>query len=173
MVFRNREEAGRLLAGKLLQYRNAAGGLILALPRGGVAVGYQLSLALHLPLEVFITRKIGAPGNPEYALGAVSETGAVYINQEAATAFRFIRRAVEELAHDQRREISRRQALYRQGRHLSSLEGRLIIIVDDGIATGATFFASVEAIRQQKPSRLVAAIPVGPEETIVTEPFWT
>lgn len=186
MIFQNREEAGRLLAGKLLQYKNVAEGLILALPRGGVAVGYQLSLALHLPLDVFITRKIGAPGNPEYALGAVSETGNVYINQEAATAFRFTRKAVEELARAEQKEISRRQALYRQGRRLPSLEGRFVIVVDDGIATGATFFASVEAIRHQKPARLVAAIPVGPEETIVTargsvdelvvmatpEPFW-
>jgi predicted phosphoribosyltransferase len=186
VVFQNREEAGRRLASKLLQYRNASQGIILALPRGGVAVGYQLSLALHLPLDVFITRKIGAPGNPEYALGAVSETGAVYVNPEAAAAFRFTRKAVEELAQAERKEISRRQALYRQGRRLPSLEGRLVILVDDGIATGATFFASVEAIRHQNPARLVAAVPVGPEETITAarrsvdelivlatpEPFW-
>ena len=186
MIFQNREEAGRQLAGKLLQYRNAPDGLILALPRGGVAVGYQVSLALHLPLDVFITRKIGAPGNPEYALGAVSETGTVYVNPEAAAAFHFPRTTVEGLAQAERKEISRRQALYRQGRRLPSMEGRLVIIVDDGIATGATFFASVEAVRHQKPARLVAAIPVGPAETIRTarasvdelvvlatpEPFW-
>ena len=186
MVFQNREEAGRLLAGKLLQYRNAPEGLILALPRGGVAVGYQLSLALHLPLDVFITREIGAPGNPEYALGAVSETGNIYVNQEAASAFRLARKTIEDLAQAERKEITRRQALYRQGRRLPPLEGRLIIVVDDGIATGATFFASVEAIRHQKPARLVAAIPVGPQETIMAargsvdelvvmatpEPFW-
>jgi predicted phosphoribosyltransferase len=186
VVFQNREEAGRQLAAKLSAYRNAPEGLILALPRGGVAVGYQLSLALHLPLDVFITRKIGAPGNPEYALGAVSETGTVYVNPEAAAAFRFNRKAVEALAEAERKEIGRRQALYRQGRRLPSLEGRLVIVVDDGIATGATFFASVEAIRHQRPARLVAAVPVGPEETIIKarksvddlivlatpEPFW-
>ena len=82
MMFRNREEAGRILAGRLSQYRNDPTAVILALPRGGVAVGYQLSLALHVPLDVFITRKIGAPGNPEYAIGAVAETGSCSLNQE-------------------------------------------------------------------------------------------
>ena len=86
-MFRNREEAGRILADELTQYRNDPTALILALPRGGVAVGYQLSLALHVPLDVFITRKIGAPGNPEYAIGAVAETGSRYLNQEAVSSF--------------------------------------------------------------------------------------
>ena len=86
-MFRNREEAGRMLADELSQYRNDPTALILALPRGGVAVGYQLSLALHVPLDVFITRKIGAPSNPEYAIGAVAETGSFYLNQEAVSSF--------------------------------------------------------------------------------------
>ena len=166
MVFENREEAGHLLASKLQQYRNHPDGLILALPRGGVAVGYAMSLDLHLPLDVFMTRKIGAPGNPEYALGAVSETGNVYLNPDAVAQCRVSDADIEHLVKVQREEISRRQMLYRRGRQPLSLKNRLVILVDDGIATGATFFASVEAIRRQHPQFLVGAIPVGPLETI-------
>jgi len=166
VVFQNREDAGRRLAVKLQTYRDRPDGIILALPRGGVAVGYQLSLALHLPLEVFITRKIGAPDNPEYALGAVSEDGNIYLQPDAVSACGLTYGDVEDLVEVQRREILRRQQLYRQGRHLAPLNGCTVIIVDDGIATGATFFASVEAVRQHHPGRLVAAVPVGPEDTI-------
>ncbi len=139
MIFKNREEAGRQLVAELLQYRNDPRGLILALPRGGVAVGYQLSLALHLPLDVFLTRKIGAPGNPEYAIGAVAETGSRYL---------------------------KRKDLYRQGRPFPQLTDRTVLLVDDGIATGSTFLASALAIRSLQPHRLVGAIPVGPPSTI-------
>lgn len=111
-MFRNREEAGRMLADELRQYRNDPTGLILALPRGGVAVGYQLSLALHLPLDVFITRKIGAPDNPEYAIGAVAETGSPYLNQEAISLFGLSRYELDRLIHVQEKEIARRKDLY-------------------------------------------------------------
>jgi len=187
VIFQNREEAGRQLASRLRKYQDAPDGLILALPRGGVPVGYELSVALHLPLDVFITRKIGAPRNPEYALGAVSETGNVHLNPDFTAGFGWSTRLVAEIVNRERREIARRQALYRQGRHLSPIRDRLVIVVDDGIATGATFLASVEAIRLQAPKRLVAAIPVGPPETIdkakavvdelivlsTPEPFWS
>lgn len=166
VIFQNREEAGRRLAADLMPYREVPGGVILALPRGGVAVGYQLSLALHLPLDVFITRKLGAPGNPEYALGAVSETGTVYLNPTAVAEFGLSRADVEEQVKAQQKEIARRQGLYRQGRRMPTLTDRTVILVDDGIATGSTFFASVEAIRHLKPKRLIGAIPVGPVETI-------
>ena len=166
MIFQNREEAGRQLAGRLQKYREVPGGVILALPRGGVAVGYQLSIALHLPLDVFITRKIGSPENPEYALGAVTETGSIYLNPDAVAEFRLSHDDIKDIVDFQRREITRRQQLYRQGRHPLPLKDRVAIVVDDWIATGATFFASVEAIRQQRPKRLVAAVPVGPADTI-------
>jgi putative phosphoribosyl transferase len=165
-MFRNREEAGRILADKLSQYRNDPTALILALPRGGVAVGYQLSLALHLPLEVFITRKIGAPGNPEYAIGAVAETGSRYLNQEAVNSFGISRHELDRLIHIQEKEIARRKNLYRQGRSLPQLTGRTVLLVDDGIATGSTFMASALAIRSLQPRRLVGVIPVGPSSTI-------
>jgi putative phosphoribosyl transferase len=166
MIFRNREEAGRRLVERLTIYREHPAGLILALPRGGVAVGYQLSLGLHLPLDVFITRKLGAPDNPEYALGAVGETGTVYLNPEAMAAFRLSQGDINKLVQVQQEEIARRQALYRQDRRLPALTERTVILVDDGIATGSTFFASVQSIRNLKPRRLIGAIPVGPAETI-------
>ena len=165
-MFRDREEAGRILADKLSPYRNDPTALILALPRGGVAVGYQLSLALHVPLDVFITRKIGAPGNPEYAIGAVAETGSHYLNQEAISSFGLSRHELERLIHVQEKEIARRKDLYRQGRPLPQLTGRTVLLVDDGIATGSTFMASALAIRGLQPRRLVGVIPVGPPSTI-------
>lgn len=165
-MFRNREEAGRILAERLSHYRNDPTGLILALPRGGVAVGYQLSLALHLPLDVFITRKIGAPGNPEYAIGALAETGSRYLNQEAISSFDLSRHELERLIHAQEKEIARRRELYRQGRPLPQLTGRTVFLVDDGIATGSTFMASALAIRSLQPRRLVGVIPVGPASTL-------
>jgi putative phosphoribosyl transferase len=165
-MFRNREEAGRILAEELTQYRNDPTALILALPRGGVAVGYQLSLALHAPLDVFMTRKIGAPGNPEYAIGAVTETGSHHLNQEAINSFGLSRHELERLIQLQEKEIARRKDLYRQGRPLPQLTGRTVLLVDDGIATGSTFLASALAIRSLKPHRLVGAIPVGPPSTI-------
>ena len=165
-MFRNREEAGRMLGDELRQYRNDPTGLILALPRGGVAVGYQLSLALHLPLDVFLTRKIGAPDNPEYAIGAVAETGSLYLNQEAISSFGLSRHELERLIHVQEKEIARRKVLYRQGRPLLQLTGRTVLLVDDGIATGSTFLASALAIRNLQPRRLVGIIPVGPPSTI-------
>ena len=165
-MFRNREEAGELLAQELVAFRNDPDAILLALPRGGVTVGYQLSLALHLPLDVLITRKIGAPGNPEYALGAVSETGAVYWNKEALSGLSLSDRDLASAVQAQQKEVSRRVALYRQGRPFPHLKDRTAIIVDDGIATGATFFASVATVRQAHPRRIIGAVPVGPRSTI-------
>lgn len=169
MIFRNRQDAGRLLANRLTRYRDDPTGLILALPRGGVPVGAVLSEALRLPLDVFITRKIGAPDNPEYAIGAVAEDGYVYLNPEAQAVLDAYSSSVEfleEAIRIQKEEIARRQGLYRQGRPLPKLVGRTVLLVDDGVATGATFLASVEALRAREVKRLVAAVPVGPPETL-------
>lgn len=166
MVFRNREEAGRLLAAKLESYRDDPSGLILALPRGGVAVGYEVSVALHLPLDVFITRKLSAPDNPEYAIGALSETGAIYLNPDAVEAFQLSPAELDVLVKSARDEISRRQQRYRNGLPLATVTDRTVILVDDGLATGATFFATIEAITALSPRRLVAAIPVAPHDNL-------
>lgn len=166
MVFRDRAEAGRVLASKLTSYRDDPSALLLALPRGGVAVGYELSLALHLPLDLFITRKIRTPENPEYAIGALSETGAIYLNPDAIEAFHLSHDELEGFIADERREITRRQELYRNGLPLPTLTDRTVILVDDGIATGATFLATIEAVMELSPRRVVAAIPVAPVESV-------
>ena len=165
-MFKNREEAGELLAQELIQFRKDPSAILLALPRGGVAVAYQLSLALHLALDVLITRKIGAPGNPEYALGAVSETGAVYWNREALLGLSLTERQLSAAVQAQQKEVTRRVAFYRQGRPFPDLNDRTVILVDDGLATGATFFASVATARQGNPRRVIGAIPVGPRSTV-------
>ncbi len=164
-VLKNRHEAGRLLAERLDAYRDDPKGIILALPRGGVPVGFTLSQALHLPLDVLITRKLGAPGNPEFALGALSETGTLFLNEEALRALAVTRQALEPTIRIQREEIARRQTLYRKGRSLPSLADRTVLLVDDGVATGATFLASAQALRNLGVHRLVAALPLAPSET--------
>jgi putative phosphoribosyl transferase len=149
----------------------------------------MISLALHLPLDVFITRKLGAPGNPEFAIGAVAETGTVFFNpqaQDILAALHAQPHYLNTIIERERREIARRQTAYRGGQALPSLAQRTVLLVDDGVATGATFFASVEAVKAQKPRRLVAAVPVGPVDTLrllrsqvdelvvlqTPEPFW-
>lgn len=170
-MLRDRDEAGRWLAERLGAHRDEPRALVLALPRGGVPVGAAICAALRLPLDVFLVRKLGAPGHPEYALGAVTETGSVYLNPEArevlarsAAPGDYLDRTIQA----EQEEIVRRQALYRGGKPLPDLSGRTVLLVDDGIATGATFLASVQALRNLGVRRLVAAIPVGPAETLRT-----
>lgn len=165
-VFTTREEAGDRLAQRLIDYRDDPLVCILALPRGGVPVGYRISVALQAPLDVLITRKLGAPGNPELAMGALAETGAVFLNQEVIDLLGVSRSMLDREIEAQRVEIRRRQERYRGGRSLPPLSDRTVILVDDGIATGSTFFASVEAVHGLKPARLVGAVPVGPRNTI-------
>ncbi len=168
MIFKDREEAGRLLAERLGAYCRQSDTLVLALPRGGVAVGYEVARRLALPLEVFVARKLGAPDNPEYAIGAVSETGWVYLNPQAIGAYALGSADIERIVAREKQEIERRATLYRAGRTMASVTERTVLLVDDGIATGATYFASVAALRGLSPRRLVAAIPVGPRETLAS-----
>jgi putative phosphoribosyl transferase len=164
-LFKDRRDAGRQLAQALQQYRDAPQTLVLALPRGGVVVAYEISLALHLPLDVLVTRKLGTPGNPELAMGALAETGYRHLNRDVLDSYDVPPRELEEEVHRQQREIARRIERYRQGHALPALAGWTVILVDDGIATGATFYASLAALREMKVGRLVAAVPVGPDRT--------
>jgi putative phosphoribosyl transferase len=163
-MLRDRQEAGQKLAAELQGYRGCPGGLVLAIPRGGVVVGLQISLALQLPLDVLITRKIGAPDNPELAVAALSETGSLHVNHELLSFFPSSA-AFEEERRRQHEEIVRRQDRYRPGRSLPQLAGRTVILVDDGIATGATYFASIHALKAAHVARLIAALPLAPPDT--------
>lgn len=164
-MFRDRAEAGQKLADALRRYANRSDVLVLAIPRGGVLVGLEISRALQLPLDVLITRKIGAPGNPELALGALTETGYVHLNQDILAFVPNWARYVEQERMRQEEEIRRRRELYRQGRPLPALTGRTVLLVDDGVATGATYLASIAALKAAGTARIVAALPVAPPET--------
>lgn len=164
-VFRDRQEAGQRLATALSRYADVPEGLILAIPRGGVVVGLELSLQLRLPLDVLITRKLGAPDNPELAIGALTETGYLHLNHELLAAYPSLARRLDQERQQQEREIARRRALYRAGRDLPPLSGRTVLLVDDGVATGATYLASVQALKAGGVARLVAALPVAQTDT--------
>lgn len=166
----DREEAGRLLAERLCAYKDDHHAIILALPRGGIPVARVINQQLHIPLDVLITRKLGAPGNPEYAIGAIAETGYVYLNEEALNYLEPYGNALQEHLTEevqrQTKEIARRKNMYRDGNPLPSLKGRTVLLVDDGVATGSTFLASLHALREQDAGKVVAAIPVGPPDTL-------
>lgn len=159
-MFENRLEGGERLAEQLSRYRNRSNALILALPRGGIVVGFALHQALHLPLDVFITRKLRAPGNPEYAMGAVAETGYCFYNPEALSLFPAESEYLEQEAAHQRQEIDRRKQLYREGRDMQDIGGRTVLLVDDGIATGSTVMAAVRGLKGLHAGRIVVAAPV-------------
>jgi putative phosphoribosyl transferase len=164
-MFRDRQEAGQQLAAALQKYAGHEGALVLGIPRGGVVVGLEVSRILGLPLDVLITRKLRAPDNPELALGALAETGFMHLNEDLIAAYPWLRRAIEQERLIQEQEIARRRMLYRNGQQLPSLHGRLAILLDDGVATGATYLASVETLRAAGVGRLVAGLPVAPAET--------
>ena len=164
-MFRDRADAGRQLAAALKAYADVPGGLVVALPRGGVVTGVEVSRALRLPLDVFIVRKIGYPGNPECAMAALTETGLLYRTEEGRGMNSVYPGYVEECRAEQQLEIDRRVRLYRGGAPFPRLAGRTVLLVDDGLATGATFEAAALALRELKPKRLIGAVPVAPPET--------
>lgn len=164
--FRDRREAGQRLAWRLQHYHRRPGTVVLGLPRGGVVPAAEIAVALELPLDVIISRKIGAPGNPEYAIGAVAEGGDAYLNEEGLAVTAASREYIAEETEHQRREIARRQDLFRSGRLLSLPDQATVILVDDGVATGSTVIAAVRALRQQAVARIVLAIPVAPPDTV-------
>lgn len=164
-MFRDRADAGRRLAAALEAYADVPGGLVVALPRGGVVTGVEVSRALRLPLSVFIVRKIGYPGNPECAMAALTETGVLYRTEEGLGMVAVYPGYLDECRAEQEVEIKRRVGLYRGGAPFPRLGGRTVLLVDDGLATGATFEAAALALRELKPARLVGAVPVSPPET--------
>jgi len=160
MLFKDRSDAALKLASKLMHYKDRADVIVLALPRGGVVTGYEISKELNCPLDIIIIRKIGFPGQPELAIGAVSETGAVILNEDMVSSYRIPENYIDSEIKKQEEEISRRKILYRGGKGIPELDGKVIILVDDGVATGATMKAAIAALKTEKIKHLVVAVPV-------------
>ncbi len=166
LPFKNRIEAGRSLASALKPYVERPGVLILALPRGGVPVAFEVAQALNIPLDLMIVRKLGLPGQEELAMGAVA-TGGIKVLNHLLIQKLSISDAVLNLAIDkEKKELKRREQVYRGERPIPEVSGRWVILIDDGLATGATMRAAVSALRQQKPAGIIIGIPVAPIDTV-------
>ena len=164
-AFANRTEAGRLLAEKLEKYASRNDVVVLGLPRGGVPVAYEVAKHLHAPLDVFIVRKLGVPGFEELAAGAIASGGVRVLNEDVVRAIPFASEAIEAVTARETAELQRREQIYREGRPAPELRDRIVILVDDGLATGATMRAAVKALQQQDPAKVIVAVPVGPADT--------
>jgi predicted phosphoribosyltransferase len=163
--FRDRREAGRFLAARLASYAGRPDVLVLALPRGGVPVAYEVASALGAPLDVFVVRKLGVPGHEELAMGAVASGGTSVLNDQVVRALDIPDRLIDAIVAKEQQELARRERLYRGDRPPPDVRGRTVILVDDGLATGATMYAAIKALRQQGPSRIVVAVPTASLET--------
>jgi predicted phosphoribosyltransferase len=163
--FRDRREAGRFLAQKLAAYANRPEVIVLALPRGGVPVAYEVAAALHAPLDVFLVRKLGVPGHEEYAMGAIASGGVRVLNEAVVQALHIPSSAIEAAVAREEQELARRSRAYRGERPPPEVRGRTVILVDDGLATGASMQAAILALRRLQPARIVVAVPTAAPET--------
>ena len=166
--FKNRRHAGQLLAQKLASLqliKDQAGISVLGLPRGGVPVAYEVADKLGMPLDIFTVRKLGAPGHEECAMGAIASGGIKVLNQDVIDSLNITEADIAGVAARESRELTRREAAYRAGKPKVKVQGRYIILVDDGLATGATMRAAIRALRQEKPSGIMVAVPVAPAAT--------
>jgi predicted phosphoribosyltransferase len=163
--FLDRREAGIVLAGHLEPFTGRNDVVVLALPRGGVPVGYEVARGLRAPLDVFVVRKLGFPGHPELAMGAIASGGVRVLNDDVLEAYPVSPAAIEAVTRTERLELERRERVYRDGRPLVSIEARVVILVDDGLATGSTMRAAVLAVRRLHPARVIVAVPVGAVQT--------
>jgi predicted phosphoribosyltransferase len=163
--FANRTEAGRQLAEKLESYAGRDDVIVLGLPRGGVPVAYEVAKRLRTPLDVFIVRKLGVPGFEELAAGAIASGDVRVLNEDVVRAIPYAHEAIEAVTAKETTELERREQIYREGRPPPELRDRIVILVDDGLATGATMRAAVKALRQRGTAKIVVAVPVGPPDT--------
>ena len=165
LPFRNRTEAGQLLARKLRRYADRPNIIVLALPRGGVPVAHEVAKALHAPLDVFLVRKLGVPGQEELAMGAIATGDVRVLNEDVVQALKIPQRVIDSVAAQEALELERRERLYRGDRPSRDVNGRTVILVDDGLATGSSMRAAVAALRQKNPRRVVVAVPVAAAAT--------
>lgn len=164
-IFKNRQDAGQQLAETLIDYQGKENVVILALPRGGVPVAFELAKRLSLPMTVFLVRKIGVPGHEELAMGAVAEGGICLLNQELISRLHILTSGVTAVLEKEKQELSRRLQHYRQGKQLPNLTNKIVILVDDGIATGATCKVAIQALNTLKPKQLMVATPLASKDS--------
>lgn len=165
MIFRNREEAGQRLASRLSKYRNRDDVIVLGVPRGGIPVAFEVATALHLPLDIFVLRKLGVPGHEELAFGAVGSGGVRVLNSRVVQELGISQLDIASVTGAEREELERRERLYRGNCPPLDVQGRTVILVDDGIATGASLMAATHALRKMKPAAIVLATPIAPRTT--------
>jgi putative phosphoribosyl transferase len=165
MIFKNRADAGRKLAAKLTRYADREDVLVLALPRGGVPVAYEVAKELKAPLDVFLVRKLGVPGHEELAMGAIASGGVRVVNEELVNYLGIPYEVIDGIAAVEQRELERRAVAYRDDRPPPEVKDRIVILIDDGLATGSTMRAAAASLRLQKPRRIVVAVPVSSPET--------
>lgn len=163
-VFKNRFEAGRFIAERLLRYAHRPDVLVLGLPRGGVPVAYAVAEALSVPLDVFVVRKLGAPGHEELAMGAIASSGVRVLNEDVIAALDIPPDLIEQTAQVEQHELERREREYRDDRPKPDVQGKTVILVDDGLATGSTMRAAVKALAQLHPAHIAVAVPTGPPD---------
>ena len=165
MYFHDRADAGRTLARSLHRYRNRPDVIVLALPRGGVPVAFEVARELNAPLDVFLVRKLGVPGHEELGMGAIASGGLRVVNESIVREIGVSQEVVDHVTASEQKELERREYLYRGSRPAPRIEGQTVIVVDDGLATGFSMKAAVTALRQQHPARLIVAVPTAPVET--------
>jgi len=166
MIFKNRQEAGQKLAEKLKEFKSQKNTIILALPRGGVVTAFEIAKELNLPLDLVIPRKIGAPDNEEYAIGAITETGEGIFNQEAIDSLSVSKEYLDKKVAAEKKEATRRLKTYRQDRPALNLKNKTVIIVDDGIATGLTMRAAIKSVKEKKAKKVIVAVPVSAQDSL-------
>jgi putative phosphoribosyl transferase len=164
-IYRDRADAGQTLAQYLLAQESDANPLVLALPRGGVPVAFEVARALRAELDIFLVRKLGLPGHEELAIGAIASGGVRVLNQELIQELQLSEALIDRLTATEQRELERRERLYRENRPPVIVRDRTVILIDDGLATGASMMAAIRALRPQSPKRIVVAVPVGAAET--------
>jgi putative phosphoribosyl transferase len=163
--YQDRQEAGQVLADRLAGYAGRPDIQVLALPRGGVPVAYEVATRLGAPLDIFLVRKLGVPGHPELAMGAIAENGARVLNPDIVGYLDIPDAMIDQVAGAEQQEMQRRERVYRDGRPAPDIRGKTVLLIDDGLATGATMKAAVQGLRALQPARLVVAVPVGAPET--------
>lgn len=164
--FRDRIEAGMQLAARLTHYGGSQDTIVLALPRGGVPVGFEIARALSAPLDVFLVRKLGLPGQQELAMGAIATGGVRVLNRDVVAYLAIPQRIIDAVTRQEQQELDRRERLYRGDRPAPELRGMTVILVDDGLATGSTMRAAIAALKKLEPARVVVAVPVAPPSTV-------